>query len=488
MADSKSSVKRKSDSSKDEPQQIHIIELEAQELAKHRLRHLKDSFEEYNSLYKDYLQRHYLIISLCGVVSLFGIVIVFLKAEGKESLLYSFKALQSSFASLISGGSIIAFGSSILFPDKKASSDDSKDEPKVDAIRLCIERDLGEILDKTTKKLREKKDNLERAKSWQSIWAILGSIVVLFLVGIDFFGFLPDVKYIDIGLDCFLSLTGVYFLSCACILNSVLSNPIEKLEKNHLILFFLVIPCAYFDGLIRDEISISKILKYTFRPREDDEHWIKEAYLSSDEKVEIMYLLRGLNPDLFHLRVKKFCKEIKEESISAEYSTEETPLIVSQPVDSTGQLEFIKSVNEIKSEANRKVLNKYFSLGEALAECLENPQNSQRVPNKDSDIEDIVKKFSYIESDVKEICKHYIKLKEVGRGLTLTEFFDKHSRKIKQNLFTEEINVAHNALKVYSIFKGIGKKRINQIKTVSASSIGKFTRNEIIKIIGKYKP
>src|SRR3954451_8339037 len=112
-ADSKSSLKGKSDSSKDETQKIQdeqpktpddpqfILELEARELAKHRLRHLKDSFEEYISVYDNYLQRHYLIVALCGVVILIGVVIIILKVEGKESLLNSFKAIQSSFASLI---------------------------------------------------------------------------------------------------------------------------------------------------------------------------------------------------------------------------------------------------------------------------------------------------------------------------------------------------------------------------------------------------
>ncbi len=469
MIDSKSSVKGKSDSSKDEPQQI--LELEAQELAKHRLRHLKDSFEEYNDVYTNYLHRHYLIVSLCGVVILFGIIIFFLKAKGKESLLHSFKALQSSFASLISGGSIIGFGSRIFFSNKK-TSDDSKDEPKKEAIRLCIKGNLGEKLDKTTKKLLDKKGNLERAMSWQSIWAIFGSIVVLFLVGIDFFGFLPNIKYIDMGLDVVLSVTGVCFSYCACVLQSVLSEPIEELEKSRLKLFFTVIPCAWMDGLMySDEITILTIMDYAIHPKKSrNEPWVKESYLSSDERVEIMVLLRGLNPDISHLGVDKFYKEL----MIPENPTEKSPLVVG----------FIDSVNEIESKARQEVLEKYFILGEALAECLKN----QRKP-KDRSVEVIVEKFSSIKFD-EEICKHYINLDIFGRGLTLSEFFDRHSRKRPQNLLPEEIKCAHNALKVYSIFNeinGIGKGNIKRIKMVSVSSIGNFTKNEIIDIIEKFK-
>ena len=78
--------------------------LEQRELAKHRLRQLKDSFEAYTAVYNNYLQRHYLILALCSVVILIGIIIVFLKLVGKESLLNTFKAIQSSFASVVSGG------------------------------------------------------------------------------------------------------------------------------------------------------------------------------------------------------------------------------------------------------------------------------------------------------------------------------------------------------------------------------------------------
>jgi hypothetical protein len=243
MIDSKSSTNGKSNSSEEESQHVVYV-LEERELAKHRLCHLKDSYDEYLTTYNQYLIQHKLIIALCGVVILFGIVIAFLKIVGKEDLLYSFKAIQSYFVSLVSVGSIVAFGGKFLFSDKKPPTGNTKCDPKNDAIRLCIKGELGEKIDDTTKKLVRRKINLGRAKSMQTIWATLSSIVVLFLVGVDYYGFLPG-KYLSIGLDCFLSLTGIYFLICACIFYCILSYPREEVEKNNFILYFFVIPCAF---------------------------------------------------------------------------------------------------------------------------------------------------------------------------------------------------------------------------------------------------
>jgi hypothetical protein len=378
MADLKSSANENSnsDSNENESQQIYV--LEAQELAKYRLRHLKQSFDEYVSSLESYTQRHYLIVAVCCVVIFFGFIIVILKLEGKESLLYNFQAIQSFSASLISGGSLAVYGSSILFSrDKKEEADESKNEPKNEAIQLCTERELGRKIDKTTKKLRDKKNSLEVAKAWQSIWLSIASVAVLILVGFDFFSLLPDIKYFDIGLDLFISLIGSYLLYGISVLFAVLTNPREKSEEYHFSLFFIVIPCALSTGLMEGNEGIIRIICCAFAPCifKKDGHWIKEVYLSPEERLEVMYLLRGLNPNIFEtdLGVKKFCEELIENH--NENVNESSPLIP--------KTTFIEKVNYIESDANRKVLNEYFYLGEALTECLKNqidPNQPQRKP------------------------------------------------------------------------------------------------------------
>ncbi|PKY55289.1 hypothetical protein RhiirA4_474634 [Rhizophagus irregularis] len=458
-----------SDSSKNGP--LEIDKLEARELAKHRLRQLTESNDEYRSLYDCFLQWHYLIVSVCGVVALFGITIAILKLMEKEILLDVFRLLQSSFASIISGGSIIALGSSYFFFDN--DKDESKNEPKDEVIQLCMKGDLGEKLETTTMTLREKKNDLEQAMSWQSIWAIHASIAVLLLVGIDYFGLLPDIKYLDVGLDFLLSLTGIYYLFCECILKSVLSNPREELEQNHLILFLFVIPCALSVGLLEsNETRIWTIIFYFFRPyASKDRNWIKEVYLSRDEKVEIAYLLRGLDPDISLLKVKKFNEELNEN----------TPLQYNKKSVDDKSKSFIESVNDIEFNANQQIFEEYYNLGEALEKCLRgnvSPGYSQRPEYKE-----IIEKFSFIKSDVEKILNHYIDFYNSGSGLTLKKFFAKYPKQKHKNLSDEEIYVAHNALKVYCIFNKIDKGKIEKFKKFPAHSIGKFTRNEIFEII-----
>lgn len=458
-----------SDSNKSQHQ---IQVLEANELARCRLHYLKKSFKQYNSLYEGYLHQHYLFVTLSGVVVLFGFIIIFLKFEGQQSLLYSFKFIQSGFASVVSGGGIIGFGSTILFSKNGASDGSTKDEFKDEAIRLCVERDLGEKIDKTTKKLREKKYALQTAKSWQAIWSIYASIIVLILVGIDFFGFLPDIEYIDIGLDLLLSLGGMYFFGCVCMLYILLSTPRDKLEKNRFILYVFVVPCAFWDGLIST----------------DGDHWVKEVYLSQDERAEIMYLLRGVNPEISHLRIERFYNELK-----SNLPSEKTPLMNDK--QDKHKTDFVNSIDQIESKARQEVLIKYFELGEELSKWLNNddsdkPDNPDNTDN--SGIAGIINKFRRsIKSDKKEIKKYYLDFQRFHRGITLPEFFEKNTR--PKELIDKEIKTAHNALKVYSVFNGIKQidpvgsdKLINRIKTFSASSIGEFTRNEIFNIIDNY--
>ncbi|POG74281.1 hypothetical protein GLOIN_2v1873721 [Rhizophagus irregularis DAOM 181602=DAOM 197198] len=424
-----------SDSSKNGP--LEIDKLEARELAKHRLRQLTESNDEYRSLYDCFLQWHYLIVSVCGVVALFGITIAILKLMEKEILLDVFRLLQSSFASIISGGSIIALGSSYFFFDN--DKDESKNEPKDEVIQLCMKGDLGEKLETTTMTLREKRNDLEQAMSWQSIWAIHASIVVLLLVGIDYFGLLPDIKYLDVGLDFLLSLTGIYYLFCL---------------------------------LESDETRIWTIIFYFFRPyASKDRNWIKEVYLSRDEKVEIAYLLRGLDPDISLLKVKKFNEELNEN----------TPLQYNKKSVDDKSKSFIESVNDIEFNANQQIFEEYYNLGEALEKCLRgnvSPGYSQRPEYKE-----IIEKFSFIKSDVEKILNHYIDFYNSGSGLTLKKFFAKYPKQKHKNLSDEEIYVAHNALKVYCIFNKIDKGKIEKFKKFPAHSIGKFTRNEIFEII-----
>src|SRR5436305_10497437 len=101
-----SSVKKEFDSSKDEPQKTPNEPLEMKrELDRFRLRLLNESFEEYLSVHSGYMLRYYIIIVLCGTMIILGIIIAVLKIEGKENLSEKFKTIQSSFASIISGGS-----------------------------------------------------------------------------------------------------------------------------------------------------------------------------------------------------------------------------------------------------------------------------------------------------------------------------------------------------------------------------------------------
>ncbi|CAG8663551.1 4165_t:CDS:2 [Rhizophagus irregularis] len=395
--------------------------------------------------------------------------------------------LQSSFASLSSGAGIIAYGSDIFFPKKKARANESKDEPndgpndepKAEVIRLSIERNLGEKLDRTTNKLRDKRHDLEKAMSWLSIWAIFASIIILLLVGIDFFGLLPDIKYLDIGLDLFLSITGAYCLFCTHTLKTVLTSPRGKLESSHLILFVFVIPCASLVGLLDDDVWIGSIIFGFFAPcYYKGKHWVKEVYLSPDEKVEIQYLLHGLNPDLSLLRINKFCKEF----------------ILENPANES-KSKFVEKVNEIESKSKKEILYKHFELGKALVDHIfSEAEDKSPEESVDEKIVDIVKKFSlksfFFHPDVKIIKQHYMEFSEFQRGLTLAEFFDRYPQIRHRELISKEIDAAHNALKVYSIFndeKGIGKDKIKLTKTFSDSSIGKLTRNEIFNIIEMVK-
>ncbi|RGB33742.1 hypothetical protein C1646_669105 [Rhizophagus diaphanus] len=346
-----------SDSSKNEP--LEIDKLEAQELAKHRIRHLIESNEEYCSLYDCFLQWHYLIVSVCGVVALFGIIIAILKFMEKEILLDGFRLLQSSFASIISGGGIIALGSNYFFLNK--DKDESKSEPKDEVIQLY------------------------------------------------FFGLLLDIKYLDVGLDILLSLTGIYYLVCECILKPYASK---------------------------------------------DRHWIKEVYLSPDKKVEIAYLLCGLNPDISLLRVNKFYKELRLST-----ATEKTPLLLHTKKSIDDKSEFIESVNDIEYKANRQIFEEFFYLGAVLAKCLGGEVPS-KYSQRETEYKEIIDKFSFIKSDVEKIRKHYIVFDRFRSGLTLVEFFDKYPKQKHEKLLPEVIEVAHNALKVYYIFSKIGEDKI----------------------------
>ena len=130
----------------------------------------------------------------------------------------------------------------------------------------------------------------------------------------------------------------------------------------------------------------------------------------------------------------------------------------------------------------QRVLNEYFSFGEALVERLkgQTPNDTQR----EQSIMEIVNKFPSTETE--EIRKHYIELDKFIRGLTLDEFFYNYPRKM-QGLTAEEVTLAHNALKIYSIFNSIGRDKIKLIKTFSATTIGKFHRDEIVKIIHEFR-
>src|SRR5207248_2178219 len=140
---------------------------------------------------------------------------------------------------------------------------------------FCIEEKLGDKLREMTRKLQEKKDYLKRASLWQTKWAIIYSIIIFLLVMIDFFGFSLSDKYNvniffslsnGIELDCLISLIGIYFMTCACALHSVFTNPRKKLEKYRLIHFLFVI---HFNDLMNDNY--------------DSGYWIKGVYLSLDE-------------------------------------------------------------------------------------------------------------------------------------------------------------------------------------------------------------
>jgi hypothetical protein len=295
------------------------------ELYKFRLQLLKESFDDYCSVYDGYMLRYYFIIILCGTTIILGIIILILKIERKENLLEKFKTIQSSFASIISGGSVITYGtarsgilSSIktkmekvagwvterIDPDKSDKPDKSY-EPKVGVIRFCVEEDLGTKLIERAKMLRERKEILEEVEEWQAIWAILASIFVLFLVFLDYLDFLPiEFEFIEIELYILLSLAGSYFLLCTYNLNAIISRPRSDLKNNRFIFFFFVIPCAYCVGLLnRKKVKVPWIILipiyfiiYFFFCKESQGSWIKKINLSTDEKIEIRSLLQGLDP------------------------------------------------------------------------------------------------------------------------------------------------------------------------------------------------
>jgi hypothetical protein len=191
------------------------------------------------------------------------------------------------------------------------------------------------------------------------------------------------------------------------------------------------------------------------------------------------------------LRINKFCKEF----------------ILENPANES-KSEFVKKVNEIESESKKKILRKHFDLGKALVDQLfhEKPP----VASVDEGIREIVEKFSFksnfifplFNPDVKSSIKqHYMEFSEFQRGLTLAEYFDRYPYTRHKKLLSKEIDAAHNALKIYSIFndendkgnddkgiKGIGECKIELTKTLSDSFIGKLTRNEIHNIKEMVKP
>ncbi|CAG8552432.1 9090_t:CDS:1 [Racocetra fulgida] len=460
-----------------------IHALEEEELAKHLLRHLKDVYEEYLDIFDKFLKRHYLIVALSGVVTLFGIVILVLKFYGMEGLLYSFKAVQSSFASLVSGGSIIAFGGSFLFTSsEKPTIDVQENDPKDGAIKLCIERRLWEKLEETIKKLRKKRELLETVLGYQAFWSVMASIVVLILVGADFLGLYPDNIYVGIGLNCLLSLAGIYFIYCAFRLYSVVSTPRKVLQRNRWVFFLFVVPCSLMVGLTEWNWMI---LYYAITPRIlwgkkdgknkslEDLQLIEDVNLSPDDKVEILCLLRGLNPDISHMRIERFCDEL-----GIDKYPELIPLLGTNNMNYSSKSGFIESINKIESQAKNEIFEKYFYLGESLVKCLNS--DSQDFNMND---EEIIRKFASIDSSAKkQIYIHLFKL-----GKELSEFFEHSPQEKPKNLFPEEIEVAQNAIKIYSIFVKIGIEKIKLIRTFTVSTVGKFTNNEVKSIVATYK-
>src|ERR1051325_108128 len=123
------------------------------------LRKLKKISDEYKSLFDKCLYRNKLIAVFCGVVVLFGTIIIFLKIEERETLLYSFQAIRS-FASLISGSSILALGISIL-SKQPTTPEVAENYPDSTIIDRCVKAKLIEKLSVMCEELRKKKEYLE---------------------------------------------------------------------------------------------------------------------------------------------------------------------------------------------------------------------------------------------------------------------------------------------------------------------------------------
>ncbi|KAF0532151.1 hypothetical protein F8M41_011429 [Gigaspora margarita] len=172
------------------------------------------------------------------------------------------------------------------------------------------------------------------------------------------------------------------------------------------------------------------------------------------------------------MKVEKFCDEL------GLVNTESTSLLGTNK-NYSSKSRFIESINQIELRAKNEIFENYFNLGESLTKCLKiNSQDFNNVIGKE-----IIRKFSSIDSSIKgQILTHFFDF-----GKELSGFFERYPQKKPKNLLAEEIDVAHNALKIYNIFNEIGKNKIKQIKTFSVSTVGKFTKNEVNFIIDANK-
>ncbi|CAG8632680.1 614_t:CDS:2, partial [Acaulospora morrowiae] len=115
--------------------------------------------------------------------------------------------IASSISVLISGGSVIGALRNFVSSNSASDSENQNSDLLKDSIIYYDERMFGNLKNEVSKLERMNKD-LELLKQSQSIWAFVGSFILLSISAIDFFDFIAK-KNSNIGIEIGIIVTGI---------------------------------------------------------------------------------------------------------------------------------------------------------------------------------------------------------------------------------------------------------------------------------------